>query len=127
MFHTAFSHLFTSSVDNGGMESTRDHQPLLEDAQANAGTDPRRVLESLVCELECLLDDAPTAATSPFIELFAALLVFNLDGCADLVPSPSIGLSGHALRTWRVARSARAAWQPWVRATAQRPSESPLH
>ena len=70
--------------------------------------DAQRVFESVVSELECLIQEAPLGVGSDLFELHGALLAYNLHGDASLLPTPPFGLSTRRLRERRVARVARA-------------------
>lgn len=79
----------------------------LETAQSEPMLDPRRVLESVVTELEMLRHDRPTAAASGLIELHGALLLYGLDGRAELLPSFGFPAPGRRFLEFRVVASAR--------------------
>jgi hypothetical protein len=72
-----------------------------------AAPDPQRVLESIVYELEYLLQVVPFGSGTDLIQLHGALLAYNLGGRAELLPTPSFGLSGRSFREHRVTRAAR--------------------
>ncbi len=69
--------------------------------------DPKRILETIVTELELLGVESPLAARSDLIELHAALLVFELGGHVALVPNIGFAFNGRRLLETRVARAAR--------------------
>jgi hypothetical protein len=69
--------------------------------------DPQRVLESVVSELEYLVQETPPWSGSDLIQLHGALLAYNLEGRADLLPNTSFGLSARRWRERRVVRTAR--------------------
>jgi hypothetical protein len=69
--------------------------------------DPQRILESIVYELEYLLHVVPFGSGTDLIQLHGALLAYNLGGQAELLPTPSFGLSGRSAREYRVTRAAR--------------------
>ena len=69
--------------------------------------DAKRILETIVTELELLSVESPLAARSDLIELHAALLVFGLGGQLGLVPSVGFAFNGRRLLEARVARAAR--------------------
>jgi hypothetical protein len=68
---------------------------------------PSRILESIVTELELLCADSPFAARSNLIELHGALLVFELGGQLNLIPSVGFAFNGRRVLEARVARAAR--------------------
>jgi len=68
--------------------------------------DPRRVLESVVSELEYLLESTPGIGHD-LVELHGALLVYNLGGRVDLIPAATFGVSVRQWHERRVVRSAR--------------------
>ncbi len=69
--------------------------------------DPRRVLESLVSELENLLNALPLGEQGHLIELHGALLVYNLEGDVDRLPDAFFGMSQRRWKERRVLRAAR--------------------
>jgi hypothetical protein len=69
--------------------------------------DPRRVLESVVSELENLLYVLPPGVQGQIIELYGALLAYNLDGHVELLPDAFFGMSPRRWKERRVLRSAR--------------------
>ena len=69
--------------------------------------DPKRILETIVTELELLSAESPLAARTDLIELHAALLVFELGGQLALVPNVGFAFNGRRLLETRVARAAR--------------------
>ena len=75
-------------------------------ALPTSSIDARRVLESLVYELEILAHEAPLGSGSDLIQLHGALLAYNLEGRAELVPVPPFGWS---VRSWRERRVIQAA------------------
>jgi hypothetical protein len=81
------------------------NSPTLEEAAVTVA--PQRILESIVSELELLCADSPLAARSDLIELHGALLVFELGGQLDLVPSIGFAFNGRRVLEARVARAAR--------------------
>jgi hypothetical protein len=68
---------------------------------------PQAVLESVVSELEVLHLDAPWMMGSDLVALHGALLLFNLDGRAELIPGGSWPLGWRRVTEMRVTRSAR--------------------
>ena len=96
---------FTIASHNQAMTTHDDTE--LADIRPASPLDPRRVLESVVSELEYLIQDAPLGCGSDLIQLHGALLVYNLEGRAALVPPPSFGVSARAWRERRVLRAAR--------------------
>jgi hypothetical protein len=94
---------FTRAADNRRVTTNPD-----TDTTAPAHRpDPRIVLESLVSELEYLMVDAPFGAASELIRLHGALLAYNLEGRAELLPHPAFRLATRALRERRVVRAAQ--------------------
>ena len=81
-----------------------EHCPILPERVAIA--DPRRILESVVSELEALRADAPLFAGGDLIDLHGALLAYELGGRAELIPSVNFAFSGRRLLEARVARAA---------------------
>lgn len=69
--------------------------------------DPRKVLESVVSELELLSQETAAGAKSELINLHAALLVYELGGRAELIPSVNIGFGARRIFEFRVAKAAR--------------------
>lgn len=69
--------------------------------------DAHRILESLVSELELLCQDTALGAGSDLVQLHAALLVYELDGRVDLIPSVGLGFSGRRVLEYRVTKAAR--------------------
>jgi len=69
--------------------------------------DPQRVLESIVSELEWLLVTSPAGSVSDLTRVHGALLAYNLDGRAELLPKTSFGLSSRSWRERAVVRAAR--------------------
>lgn len=69
--------------------------------------DPAHVLESVVSELEVLLADAPLGASGELVSLYGALLLFNLGGWADLIPTVGLSLNRRRSLEGRVVRAAR--------------------
>lgn len=69
--------------------------------------DAKRILETIVTELELLTVESPLAARSDLIDLHAALLVFELGGHIGLVPNVGFAFNGRRLLEARVARAAR--------------------
>lgn len=69
--------------------------------------DPGQVLESVVSELENLLNAVPLGAQGPLVELHGALLVYNLEGHVELLPDASFGMSPRRWKERRVLRAAR--------------------
>ncbi len=69
--------------------------------------DPAKILESVVSELEMLCEDAALGMSSQLISLHGALLVYNLEGWAQLIPAPSWSLSRRGMLQLRVTRAAR--------------------
>jgi hypothetical protein len=86
--------------------NTSEHDNPTE-ANDVAPLDPQRVFDSVVSELECLTHDAAPGIGSDLVELHGALLAYNLDGRAELLPSPTFGLSTRSWRERRVLRAAR--------------------
>lgn len=82
-----------------------DHFPVLPDRLHIA--DPRRILESVTSELEALRDFSPSINSAALIELHGALLVYELAGRGELIPSVVSTLSGRRLLEARVALAAR--------------------
>ena len=74
--------------------------------------DPQRVLETVVSELELLCADTAVSARSDLIELHAALLVYELNGQAERIPTVGFGLSGRRLLELRVTKAARRLSSP---------------
>ncbi len=68
---------------------------------------PHEVLESVVSELEWLYADAPLGSGSRLVALHAALLVYNLEGWSELIPSVGLSLHRRGLLEMRVSRAAR--------------------
>jgi len=102
----ALRHLvFTFTADNRLMTKHDDTETVT--AGSAASPDPQRVLESVVSELEYLIHDAPLGSGADLLQLHGALLVYNLEGRAELVPPPSFGLSARSWRERRVVRSAQ--------------------
>ena len=62
-----------------------EHFPILPERIEFA--DPARILESVVSELEALRDFNPISSTSGLVELHGALLLYELGGRAELIPS----------------------------------------
>jgi hypothetical protein len=87
------------------MTSSTDHEPT--GALATDAIDPQRMLESIVSELEILVQDAAPGFGSDLVRLHGALLAYNVGGRAELLPTARLGWSA---RTWRergVVREAR--------------------
>jgi hypothetical protein len=97
--------VFTFTPDNEPMTPHKDTDQAA--AQPVRSIDPRRVLESLVYELEVLVHEAPLGSGSDLIQLHGALLAYNLEGRADLMPIPSFGWSARSWRERRVIQAAR--------------------
>lgn len=97
--------VFTFPADNGVMTSHKDTEPAA--AHPASSIDPRRVLESLVYELEVLVHEAPLGSGSDLIQLHGALLAYNLEGRAELMPTPPFGWSTRSWRERRVVHAAR--------------------
>lgn len=76
--------------------------------------DPHRVLETIVSELELLCADTPVGARSDLVQLHAALLVYELHGEAERIPTVGFGFSGRRLLELRVTRAARHIASPRV-------------
>jgi hypothetical protein len=95
--------LFTTAADNRQVTTNPD----AETAAPAHRLDPEVVLESLVSELEYLMVDAPFGAASELIRLHGALLAYNLEGRAELLPHPSFRLTTRSLRERRVVRAAQ--------------------
>ena len=77
---------------------SEDHPP---------SVDPQRMLESIVSELEWLIITAPMGSGSELTWLHGALLAYNLEGRAELMPRPPFGLSSRSWRQRSVVRAAR--------------------
>lgn len=75
--------------------------------EASATLDPRRILEAVVTELEMLRDERPTAAASGLIDFHGALLLYELQGRAELLPAFSFPTPGRRFLEFRVVTSAR--------------------
>jgi hypothetical protein len=69
--------------------------------------DPHRVLESVVSELENLLTVLPMGVQGHLIELYGALLAYNLEGHVELLPDAFFGMSPRRWKERRVLRAAR--------------------
>ncbi len=82
-------------------QTTIDHTDVIE------AVDPARVLESVVSELEVLLADAPLGTGKELVSLYGALLLFNLGGWSDLLPSVGLSLNRRRSLEGRVVRAAR--------------------
>lgn len=89
---------FTSVVEDAHMTKNESGVPDL---------DPRRVLESLVSELENLLNLVPLGAQGHLIELHGALLAYNLEGHVELLPDAFFGMSQRRWKERRVLRATR--------------------
>jgi hypothetical protein len=89
---------FTSVAEDAYMTKNENDVPDL---------DPRRVLESVVSELENLLTVLPPGVQGQIIELYGALLAYNLDGHVELLPDAFFGMSPRRWKERRVLRSAR--------------------
>jgi hypothetical protein len=89
---------FTSVLEDAHMPKNESDAPDL---------DPGRVLESLVSELENLLNAVPLGAEGHLIELYGALLVYNLEGRVELLPDAFFGRSPRRWKERRVLRAAR--------------------
>jgi len=87
------------------MTAHKDTEPAA--AHPAGPLDPQRVLETVVSELEILLHEAPLGCGSDLILLHGALLAYNLEGRADLLPTPSFGWSARSWRERRVVHAAR--------------------
>ena len=74
--------------------------------------DSKRVLETVVSELELLCNDTPVGTRSDLIQLHAALLVYELGGEANLLPTIALGLSARRLLELRVLKAARRMMNP---------------
>jgi hypothetical protein len=97
--------LETISDDTYGMTTTNSTgTPTGEPVES---PDPQRVLESIIYELEYLLHQAPFGSVHNLIQLHGALLAYNLGGQAELLPSPSFGLTRRSILEHRVTRAAR--------------------
>jgi hypothetical protein len=72
-----------------------------------ADLDPRRVLESVVSELENLLNVLPLAVQRHLVELYGALLMYNLEGHVELLPDAFFGMSPRRWKERGVLRAAR--------------------
>ena len=77
------------------------------DAPSADAIDPQRVLESLASELEYLVQEAPVGSGTDLVRLHGALLAYNLQGRASLLPAPRFGLSTRCWRERRVIEIAR--------------------
>ncbi len=89
---------FTSVLQDGDM--TKNESDV-------ADVDPRRVLESVVSELENLLNALPLGVQGHLIELHGALLAYNLDGHVERLPDAFFGMSQRRWKERRVLRAAR--------------------
>ena len=74
--------------------------------------DPFRILESIVSELEVLCADTAVGTRTELIELHAALLVYELGGHSELIPTVGLGFSSRRLLELRVLKAARRASRP---------------
>jgi hypothetical protein len=61
-----------------------EHFPILPE---HVEADPARILESIVSELEALREFNPLGSTNGLVELHGALLVYELAGRVELIPS----------------------------------------
>lgn len=75
--------------------------------EATDRVDPARILESLACEYETLSADLPIGFGAELMALHGALLVYNLQGRTDLIPSTSLSLNRRSMLEFRIARAAR--------------------
>ena len=91
------------------MEAMTNNNASNPQANVRSGgiVDSQRVLESLASELECLLQEAPAASGSDLVRLHGALLAYDLDGQAALLPTPRLGLSARSRRERRMVQLAR--------------------
>jgi hypothetical protein len=89
---------FTSVAEDMCMNKNENDVPDLE---------PSRVLESVVSELENLLNVLPLGVQGHLIELYGALLAYNLDGHVELLPDAFFGMSPRRWKERRVLRAAR--------------------
>jgi hypothetical protein len=69
--------------------------------------DPRRVLESLVSEFENHLNALPLGVQGHLVELYGALLMYNLEGHVERLPDAFFGTSQRRWKERRVLRAAR--------------------
>jgi hypothetical protein len=89
---------FTSMLEDAHM--TKNESGVLD-------LDPRRVFESVVSELENLLNALPLGVEAHLFELHGALLVYNLEGRVELLPEAFFGMSQRRWKERRVLRAAR--------------------
>ena len=89
---------FTSVLQDVAMTKNESDVPDL---------DPRRVLESVVSELENLLHALPPSVQGHIFELYGALLVHNLEGRVECLPDAFFGMSQRRWKERRVLRVAR--------------------
>lgn len=75
--------------------------------EATDRVDPARILESLACEYETLSADLAIGFGAELMALHGALLVYNLQGRTDLIPSTSLSLNRRSMLEFRIARAAR--------------------
>ena len=68
--------------------------------------DPNQVLDTVVSELELLLEEAPLGAVFDLVSLHGALLIYNLEGSVRSLPSPAFGASKRRRLERRVLRAA---------------------
>ena len=82
------------------MTNNNANEPPAQGRSADT-VDPQRVFESLTSELEYLVEEAPAGSGPDLLRVHGALLAYNLEGRAELLPTPRFGLS---MRSWRERR-----------------------
>jgi hypothetical protein len=75
--------------------------------EIDLGVDPLRLLESITNELEGLREFSGVHAPVGLVELHGALLLFALDGRAELLPSVRFPIGAHRVMQGRIAWAAR--------------------
>ena len=67
----------------------------------------RKILESLVSELELMMQEAEPGTRSALIDLHGALLLYELDGRTECIPTVHVGFGVRRILEFRVSRAAR--------------------
>jgi hypothetical protein len=97
---------FVISTRHDGHMTTRDFPVAIAEADPHTASPAESVVTSLVSELEFLLEDSPVHRTE-LIALHGALLAYEIQGDASLIPVPSLGFGSRRVLTFRVTRAAR--------------------
>jgi hypothetical protein len=81
-------------------------EPITEPTDT-AAIDPARMVESLLAELDFLLELHPELPAGELVTLHAALALFNVEGDVSRLPTPRLAFSARAGRERRLLRTAR--------------------